>query len=499
LPFIVRKMGEKHCVYKEGPDGEPVGDSYGCHDSPEKARKQQAALYVHVKEEQMQLGVIRFEADEQDSDPRFLRFKKAVLARAEVNGNRDGVSEKELQELAATLPGTAIDTEHDERSNFGVFTAATVEADEAHESIPTLFVDGYFWRHRLEQARILPEDIESGRYGLSIEADAREAECSVCKKVHSNAIDYCSHLMNRAKSGAVRILRGLRAMGGALTRKPAGTDTGFSMATLFMLASHSESPEPQMTPLETVAKLLEDTNKRLDKLELEAISRREDVSPADKKRAEKEYGDVEYADEKNKKYPLDSEEHIRASWSYSHQARNMAKYSSEEMSSIHRKIASAWKSKIDKAGPPAASQKQEGNMPEEMESVHEGAPGGQDYSPDENRQRDDEEMRSTISELEQKLDAATAAISSKDAEISALQSSYDAAKSELRAHKLAELRFRLVGAVMSEAEFEESKEELLNAPPKAIELMLRPKQPAQRLQIAAAERPYPQADFSLTL
>ena len=489
-------------MYREGPDGEPIGESRGCHGTPEEAESQRRALYVHVKEEQMQLGAIKFEADEQDSDPRFLRFKRAVLARAEVNGNRDGVGEKELQELAATLPGTAIDTEHDEKSNFGVFTSATVEADEAHENVSTLFVDGYFWRHRLEQARILPEDIESGRYSLSVEADAREAECSVCKKVHANAMDYCSHLLNRAKSGAVRILRGLRAMGGALTRRPAGTDTGFAQSQLWLIASHGENPEPQATPLETVSRLLEDVNERLGRMELEAISQREDVSPAERKRAEKEYGDVKYADEKNKKYPIDTEEHIRAAWNYAHQARNAAKYSSEEIASIRRKIVSAWKSKIDKAGPPAAaSQKQEGNMPDELEAVHEGAPSGQDYSPEQDRKRKEEEdeMQSTIADLETKLDAATVAVSAKDAELSALQSNLDAAKSELRSHRLAELRFRLVGAIMSEAEFEESKEELLNAPAKAIELMLRPKQPAQRLQIAAAERPYPQADFSLTL
>ena len=43
------------------------------------------------------------------------------------------------------------------------------------------------------------------------------------------------------------------------------------------------------------------------------IDRRDDVSPKEGKR---EYGDVTFADETNKKYPIDSPKHIRAAWSY---------------------------------------------------------------------------------------------------------------------------------------------------------------------------------------
>ena len=77
-------------------------------------------------------------------------------------------------------------------------------------------------------------------------------------------------------------------------------------------------------------------NERMEK----AIEKREDVSPADKKRAVKEYGDVEYADEKNKKYPLDPK-HIQAALSYWGQAENRAKYSPEEQKTIGRRIGAA--------------------------------------------------------------------------------------------------------------------------------------------------------------
>ena len=71
-------------------------------------------------------------------------------------------------------------------------------------------------------------------------------------------------------------------------------------------------------------------------------AKRKDVTPADKKHAEKEYGDVSYADETNKKYPIDTEEHIRAAWNYIHQAKNAGKYP-DGGKSIKGKIVSAWK------------------------------------------------------------------------------------------------------------------------------------------------------------
>ena len=84
---------------------------------------------------------------------------------------------------------------------------------------------------------------------------------------------------------------------------------------------------------------------------LAKIARRKDVDP---KVGEDKYGDVEYADEKNKKYPLDSAKHIRAAWSYIHMPKNSGKYSAEDAGTIKRKIVAAWKAKIDSKGPPDA-------------------------------------------------------------------------------------------------------------------------------------------------
>ena len=58
------------------------------------------------------------------------------------------------------------------------------------------------------------------------------------------------------------------------------------------------------------------------------------------------YGDVEYADpgyqsDGKKRYPLDSEAHCRAAWSYINQGDNAAQYSPEHLASIKAKIKAA--------------------------------------------------------------------------------------------------------------------------------------------------------------
>jgi hypothetical protein len=74
----------------------------------------------------------------------------------------------------------------------------------------------------------------------------------------------------------------------------------------------------------------------------------------------KPYGDVEYADpgyqdDKKKRYPIDTEKHIRAAWSYIGKPKNAGKYSADELKRIKDKIIAAWKDKIDPEGPPSAA------------------------------------------------------------------------------------------------------------------------------------------------
>ncbi len=84
---------------------------------------------------------------------------------------------------------------------------------------------------------------------------------------------------------------------------------------------------------------------------VEKVAAREDVSP---KEGKSEYGDVTFADPTNKKYPIDTAAHIRAAWNYINKQKNADKYSPKDRATIKRKIINAWKSKIDKDGPPSA-------------------------------------------------------------------------------------------------------------------------------------------------
>ena len=70
------------------------------------------------------------------------------------------------------------------------------------------------------------------------------------------------------------------------------------------------------------------------------IERRDDVSPKEGLHA---YGDVEFADTTNKKYPIDTAEHVRAAWSYINQKDNAAKYDADEVKTIKHRIKQAAK------------------------------------------------------------------------------------------------------------------------------------------------------------
>lgn len=49
MPYTKVKKGNQFCVYKEDADGNPEGDSFGCHDTEKEADEQIAALYANEK------------------------------------------------------------------------------------------------------------------------------------------------------------------------------------------------------------------------------------------------------------------------------------------------------------------------------------------------------------------------------------------------------------------------------------------------------------------
>lgn len=70
------------------------------------------------------------------------------------------------------------------------------------------------------------------------------------------------------------------------------------------------------------------------------IDRREDVNP---ETGEHKYGDVEFADPVNNKYPIANAEHVRAAWNYIHHQDNAAKYDKAEVELIKKRIKRAAK------------------------------------------------------------------------------------------------------------------------------------------------------------
>jgi len=70
------------------------------------------------------------------------------------------------------------------------------------------------------------------------------------------------------------------------------------------------------------------------------IDKRDDVNAES---GEHKYGDVEFADATNKKYPIDTPEHVRAAWNYINHKDNAAKYDADEVAAIKKKIKSAAK------------------------------------------------------------------------------------------------------------------------------------------------------------
>ena len=67
------------------------------------------------------------------------------------------------------------------------------------------------------------------------------------------------------------------------------------------------------------------------------------------------YGDPGYQPDKKKRYPLDTESHLRSAWSYINQAKNAAEYTPAQVAKIKARIISRWKKVIDPKGPPSAA------------------------------------------------------------------------------------------------------------------------------------------------
>ncbi len=165
-------------------------------------------------------------------DGELLRFRNAILCRAEANLNDDELTPQNIAELAASLAGRAIDIDHNRQANAGIITEARVEGE-------AVAIDGILWKDRYP---VQIAGVQAGSHHLSVEASAVAAICSVCERRFEGAADYCQHLKARKLYAARRRFEGLSGEGAGITATPAGTRTQFDRNQIFVVASHQEAP-----------------------------------------------------------------------------------------------------------------------------------------------------------------------------------------------------------------------------------------------------------------
>ena len=91
-----------------------------------------------------------------------------------------------------------------------------------------------------------------------------------------------------------------------------------------------------------------------------AIAAGDDNENAAESGGDDPYGDADYADpgyrpDAKKRYPIDTERHIRAAWAFIHLPGNARHYTAGQIERIKARIVAAWQAKIDREGPPAAA------------------------------------------------------------------------------------------------------------------------------------------------
>jgi hypothetical protein len=71
--------------------------------------------------------------------------------------------------------------------------------------------------------------------------------------------------------------------------------------------------------------------------------------------SEVDCADPGYQPDGKRRYPIDTERHIRAAWSYINMPRNARRYTADQVKRIKATIIAAWKDKIDPEGPASAA------------------------------------------------------------------------------------------------------------------------------------------------
>jgi len=406
MPYNIRKEGDKWCVYNKD-----TGDKKGCSDSEEKAKGHMRALYAAENKSMAEFSMVITKASIPDKKSRTMRLSMVTSDTGE-----DAYEERMSTELFNDFV-QRIDTSSPVPEPFdtvlqdGDWKGGMPYPSISHyksgngQNVPgeieRVYVDG----DKLKANAVLHDSPLGQAVWKSVCQDIEDREKPLEERAFENPVrisigfldlehkheledgeDYIftrSDINQKCEKCAEGVNHKVYLKGQlvhlAFTRVPANPRTSVEVMRMAddeviktkkddaksIIGDLAEELVGKSTVEDDVLVVKDDIEDEIrdkedatveDEVVEEAIGKRKDVSASDKKRAEKEYGNVNYADAKNKKYPIDTTEHIRAAWNYIGQKKNQAKYSASEVATIKKKIIAAWKAKIDKAGPPSAQQ-----------------------------------------------------------------------------------------------------------------------------------------------
>ncbi|MCB0205478.1 MAG: hypothetical protein KDH89_11725 [Anaerolineae bacterium] len=178
---------------------------------------------------------------------RKINFRNWAVAKQERNKNGDFVSSDNLSEFITSIgtgyPVTDVHPSSGRPTIFGIVTGGNKALVEEDGSVNEYaMTNGFWWSGRYP--KLVRETISGDRLP-SIEAMATEEECSLCGYRFGPGDPPCDHLQplfagSKLPDNVSRLHYGLKAIGVASVRNPAGSDVGFHEPRFYLAASELE-------------------------------------------------------------------------------------------------------------------------------------------------------------------------------------------------------------------------------------------------------------------
>lgn len=200
-----------------------------------------------------------------------------------------------------------------------------------------------------DQATTDDETAEAKRAGKQDKAAATSATAEAVEEAVEEAVSVSTETASDADKDGHTSGKDDGGKPGSSSAKAAGADDDWGIDQVFQVRADGKvfakkaDAKAHVDALKTVAS---DNSPLAEAIKAAMAKAKDGDGPP------KPYGDVEYAAPKEGKYPIDTEAHIRAAWSYINQPKNAANVDNPD--GVKAKIVAAWKDKIDPDGPPSA-------------------------------------------------------------------------------------------------------------------------------------------------